>query len=134
MTLYVDSSAFLKLYLEEDRADTTRELLTADQEWVTANHTYTEVYRALHLRSPEEFLPGDRAALAEDWARTAVVALDDTLCRRAAEIAVGTRTKTLDALHLAAAERAGARSFPFLTYDLKLAVAARMLGLTVLGS
>lgn len=44
-----------------------------------------------------------------------------------------TNTKTLDALHLAAAERAGGRAVPFLTFDLRQAVAARSLGFTVLG-
>lgn len=134
MSLYVDSSALVKLYLEEEHGEEARGLLSADPEWVTANHTYVEVYRVLHLRARDEYLPGDRARLAEDWARLAVVALDDALCRRAGALAVATRTKTLDALHLAAAERAGARSLPFLTYDAKQAIAARALGFTVLGS
>jgi predicted nucleic acid-binding protein len=41
--------------------------------------------------------------------------------------------RTLDALHLAAAERAGGRSLPVLTFDVRLAEAARRLGFAVLG-
>lgn len=41
---------------------------------------------------------------------------------------------TLDALHLAAAEQAGGRELPFVTFDLRLAEAARALGFTVIGA
>jgi predicted nucleic acid-binding protein len=134
VTQYVDSSALAKRYLDESDALGARELLSADPAWVTANHAYTEVYRALHLRGAAGERGRALAKLDEDWARMNVVAVDDALCRRAGEIAVGVNTRTLDALHLAAAERAGGRSLPFLTYDLRQAIAARALGFTVLGS
>lgn len=41
--------------------------------------------------------------------------------------------RTLDALHLAAAIRAGGREASILTFDTRQAVAARQLGLVVLG-
>ncbi len=41
---------------------------------------------------------------------------------------------TLDALHLAAAERASGRSLPFVTFDLRLAQATSALGLTVIAA
>jgi predicted nucleic acid-binding protein len=63
-----------------------------------------------------------------------VVSLDETVCRLAAQVGPLTGTRTLDALHLAAADRAGGRAIPIVTFDLRLAQAARSLGFTVLGA
>lgn len=134
MTQYVDSSALVKRYLEEPDASSARELLAADTEWVTANHAYTEVYRTLHIRGAEAERGRALLQLEQDWQRMLVVALDDSLCRRAAELSIVTGTRTLDALHLAAAERAGGRALPLLTFDIRQAVAGRNLGFTVIGS
>lgn len=40
----------------------------------------------------------------------------------------------MDALHLAAAERAGGRSMAIVTYDVRLGQAARSLGFAVIGA
>ncbi|MGH9168346.1 MAG: type II toxin-antitoxin system VapC family toxin [Acidimicrobiia bacterium] len=133
MTLYVDSSALVKRYVDEARSDDARRWLFADPQWVTANHTYPEVYRVISFQAPEGSLTEALDAFEDDWNRTLVVGLDDDLCRRAAALAVTTGTRTLDALHLAAAEAAGGRSVPFLTFDVRQATAARSLGFTVLG-
>lgn len=45
-----------------------------------------------------------------------------------------TGTRTLDALHLAAAERAGGSALRFLTFDMRLAQAARSIGFIVVGA
>ena len=134
MTLYVDSSALAKRYVAEADSDTAEAILLDDPDWVSANHTFVEVALALSRRLDD---PNVWPALAEfdsDWRRTLVVALDDAVCRRAAEIGRVTGSRTLDALHLAAAERAGGRSIPFVTFDQRLAQAARALGFTVLGA
>lgn len=131
MTQYVDSSALLKRYVDEPDADAARTLLLTDADWVTGNHTYPEVVRTLHRVLPERAAGRAVTAFDEDWDRTLVVALDETCCRRAAAIAVATGTRTLDALHLAAAERAGGSQLPFLTYDIRQAAAARALGFPV---
>lgn len=133
MTRYVDTSALVKRYVEEPDAAAARRLLLADPQWVTANHTITEAWRALHLRLSGTELGVALDDLARDWARTLVVRLDHDLCRRAGELAVMTGGRTADALHLAAAERVGGTSVPFLTYDVRQATAARALGWFVLG-
>jgi predicted nucleic acid-binding protein len=69
-----------------------------------------------------------------DWQRTFVVALDDVVCRRAAELGIVTGARSLDALHLAAAERTGGRSVPIVTFDIRLGQAGRSLGFVVIGS
>lgn len=70
------------------------------------------------------------AALRTDWERMLVVPVDDLCLARAREIGCEHRVRTLDAIHLAAAER-----FPtpsrFLTFDRRQRGAADALGLNV---
>lgn len=75
----------------------------------------------------------DLAAFEGDWERTFIVALDEVVCRRAAELGITTGSRSFDALHLAAAERAGGRSVAIVTFDVRLAHAARSLGFGVVG-
>ena len=63
-----------------------------------------------------------------------IVELDEITCETAAAIAELIGVRTLDALHLAAAQRIGGPAVPFLTFDLRQAQAARGLGLTVVGA
>lgn len=134
MTLYIDSSALAKRYVTEPDSDVAEALLLSDPEWVSANHTYVEVMLALGRRLDERDARSAREAFDEEWARLLVVALDQGVCRRAAAIGAMTGTRTLDALHLAAAERAGGSALRFLTFDLRLAHAARSIGFTVIGT
>jgi predicted nucleic acid-binding protein len=133
VSLYVDTSALLKRYVEEDESAACERLLLADPSWVTARHTWVEMLRNLTrlLRGPERARV--RNAFRTDWARMLVVELDETTCARAGDLAETLQVRTLDALHLAAAERAGSGALPFLTYDLRQGQAARSLGWTVLG-
>lgn len=133
MTLYVDSNALAKRYVAEPDSDLAEALLLSDPEWLSANHTYVEVMLVLGRRLGERDARLAREAFEEDWARLLVVALDRDVCRRAAAIGAMTGTRTLDGLHLAAAERAGGAALRFLTFDVRLAQAARALGFTVVG-
>ena len=133
MTLYVDSSALIKRYVAEDDSDRADAILLADPDWVTGRHTYVEVSLAIHRRLGEAEQRAAVEAFEEDWARTYVVALDDTVSRRAAELGIASGSRAFDALHLAAAERAGGRSLPVFTFDVRLAQAARALGFPVVG-
>ena len=134
MTLYTDSSALIKRYVAEEDSDAAESLLLADPEWVTGRHTYVEVMLAIHRRLGDAERSVASAAFERDWQRTYVVALDDAVCRRAAELGIVTGARSLDALHLAAAERAGGRSLPIVTFDVRLGHAARSLGFGVIGA
>lgn len=109
-------------------------LLLAEPDWVTAGHAEVEVRRALAVRLDAPQLPGVRAAFARDWARIAVVALDATTCGLAADLAELTHARTLNALHLAAAQRAGVPGLRLVTLDVRRAQAARGLGWTTVGA
>jgi predicted nucleic acid-binding protein len=128
VTLYVDSSALAKRYVAEPDSDAAEAILLADPRWVTAGHTYVEVTLALARRLDEDDVSRAQESFERDWARIHVV------CRRAAAIGVVTGARTLDALHLAAAERAVGRSGPLFTFDVRLAQVARSMGFAVLGA
>jgi uncharacterized protein len=134
VSIYVDSSALLKLYFDEPDSDRAEELLSADTTWITARHTAVEVRHNLarELRAAE--LAAAQRQFARDWRNTAVVELTSEVCESAAELAELTGARTLDALHLAAARVVGGGALPVVTFDLRQAQAARSLGWVVLGT
>lgn len=132
MTLYVDSSALLKRYVDEPDSDRAVELLTSDPVLVTGRHTIVEVRRTLaRVLSPTD-ASAARATMAADLSSFAIVELDAATCELAATIAEQTAVRTLDALHLGAARRLGT-ALTFLTFDIRQAHAARALGFAVVG-
>jgi predicted nucleic acid-binding protein len=132
VTLYVDSSALLKRYVDEADSERAVELLVSDASLVTGRHTVVEVRRNLsRLLSPPD-ASAARASFTADLASFAIVELDAATCELAATVAEQTGVRTLDALHLGAAHRLGT-TVGFVTFDVRQALAARSLGLRVLG-
>jgi uncharacterized protein len=134
VTLYVDTSALLKRYVEEDDSDRYAELLSSDIVWLTCRVTWIETWRNLGRRLEIVSARAAREAFETDWAHFTVVEVDDTLCRDAGHIADETGARSLDALHLAALRRAGPTGITLLTADLRQAQAGRTLGLNVVGA
>jgi predicted nucleic acid-binding protein len=132
MSLYVDSSALLKRYVDEPDSDVANALLASDPSLLTARHTLVEIRRNLARLLDERDGTAAKAAFMDDIATFGIVELDEVTCAAAADIAELTGARTLDALHLAAAQRLGGAAVPFVTFDVRQAHAARMLGLTVL--
>ena len=133
MTLYLDASALLKRYIAEPGSSLVHTLLAGDQSWVAANHSYPEVVINLQRRLPSSSVEVAVAAFESDWSRVLVVRLDDRLCHRAAELGPPVGLQTLDAMHLAAAERAGGAELTVVTFDDRLAAGARAMGFPVAG-
>lgn len=134
MTVYVDSSALLKLYVEEPDSGDARTLLRDPRNWTTGWHTLVEVRRNLVRLLEGEVLTTYRRWLDEHWREMALIELTDVVCEQAADLAEVTGARALDALHLGAAEMAGGGRLPIVTFDLRLAEAARSLGWEVLGA
>lgn len=134
MSLYVDSSALLKMYFEEPDSEACQDLLNSDPEWVTGRHTAIEVRSNLARELKARQLAQAREQFRLDWESMAIVELTERVCEIAAELAEVSGVRTLDALHLGAAQLVGGGSLPFATYDLRQAQAARALGWTVLGA
>jgi uncharacterized protein len=134
VSLYVDSSALLKRYVDEADSDAAEALLRSDPSLLTARHTIVEVRRNLARLLVDNDAAAARSAFTQDLRVFSIVELDELTCDTAAGIAEMTGVRTLDALHLAAAQRVGGAAVPFLTFDLRQAQAARSLGLTVVGA
>jgi predicted nucleic acid-binding protein len=134
VTLYVDASALLKRYVDEPESDAADAALRGDPDLVTGRHSIVEVRRNLARLLPSEELADAKADFTGDLASFSLVELDAATCETAATIAEVTGVRTLDALHLAAAQRVGGAAVPFLTYDVRQAQAARSLGFSVLGA
>lgn len=134
MSLYADSSALLKRYIDEPDSETAEALLRSDPSLLTARHTIVEVRRNLARLLGESDAGAARTAFAEDMKVFSIIELDEVTCETAAGIAEISGVRTLDALHLAAAQRVGGGAISFLTFDVRQAQAARNLGLTVIGA
>jgi len=132
VTLYADTSALLKRYVDEPDSEQAVELLASDPVLVTGRHTVVEVRRNLSRMLTGRAVTEARSAFADDLAAFAIVELDASTCELAATIAEQTGVRTLDALHLGAARRLGT-ALTFLTFDLRQAQAARSLGFQVAG-
>lgn len=102
---------------------------STDRPWSGKEAWSRNLARLLEDRS----LSRARQAFRDDWERTNVVELDATVFGIAADFAEITQARTLDALHLAAAQRVGGGNLPFLTADIRQARVARDLGWTVIG-
>lgn len=121
----------MKRYLDEDGSDAVDAAMDADTNWCASAITLTEAHITLCNSSLSE---RDRrtavAGLQSDWERMTVVPVDERCLARAWEIGCVHGVRTLDAIHLAAAERIPAGSV-FLTFDRHQARAAAALGLRI---
>ena len=134
MTTYVDSSALLKSYFTEPDTSVAQRLLLSDSVLVTSWITMTEVRRNLARVLTGSQLREAKEQFAADLDAIALVAVDEVVCRSAAQIAEQLAVRSLDAIHLASAQRLAIPLLPFITFDLRQAQAARSLGFTALGS
>jgi predicted nucleic acid-binding protein len=128
--LFLDTSALVKRYLAEDGREGVLALMASDDLWAASGLARTESDLALcrTLRTSPD-LAGTRARLALDWAEFTVVPPDAASLNRAAEIGCATGLRTLDAIHLAAAETLP--GVTLVTFDRRMAAAAVQLGIPV---
>lgn len=128
MRLYLDSSALVKLVQKEPESEALRSFLGAHHHdgLVTCTLSRVEVLRAV--------FPGGSAAVAQarrQLARLDQVELGTELLDRAAMLAPGSPLRSLDAVHLGAAQLVGEELRAVVTYDRRMADAAAGLGLPV---
>lgn len=134
MTLYVDTSALLKLYVDEPDSDHAKMIVQSDQVLVTSWITVVELRRNL-ARLLEDAARGEAVAAAErDLDAFALVSAGELVSRAASRIGELLGVGSLDAVHLATAQSLQIPRIAFATFDLRQAQAARSLGFTVLGT
>lgn len=133
MTTYVDASALMKRYVDEPDSTVAERWLDADAVLVTSWITLVEVRRNLARLLTGAALTSARTQLDRDLDAFALVSVDEVVCRAAADIGEVLGARSLDALHLASAQRLQVAGLVFLTFDLRQAQAARSLGFMVAG-
>jgi predicted nucleic acid-binding protein len=118
---YLDSSAIVKLVVEEPESTALRHFLRRRRELVSSALARTEVLRAL--------LPGGEDALArgrEVLQRIELIRMNDRILE-AAGVLVPSEVRSLDAIHLATASQLGSDLAGLVTYDDRMIEAARLL-------
>jgi uncharacterized protein len=122
---YLDSSALVKTVIEEPESSTLMRWL-ADKDQVAACELIrVETVRAVRVSDPDA-LPRARRALAS----LVMIRLEDSIYDVAADLGP-TSLRSLDAVQLAAALSLGPDLAGIVTYDLRMAEAADVLGLRV---
>jgi predicted nucleic acid-binding protein len=132
MILAVDTSALVRRYVRTAGHGLVTEAMAEATTWCASAMARAETLQALHHVA---LTPGqhDRLwqALRSDWDRFHVVPLDDRCLARAVEIGATFRVRSVDALHLAAADRLP-RPVRYLTFDRRQIPAAAALGFEVI--
>jgi len=144
--IYLDTSAFVKLIIEEDGAEDVRAWFLEARLAASSVITYPEASATLGRRD-KEGAPSDIrlrswiAALDDRWRRTSILAVGE---RAAGRLAIAHRLRGMDAVQLAAAlalrdrlrtEAAARRGAEvvFAAFDRELLEAAEREGLATLG-
>lgn len=131
MTLALDTSALLGRFLSGPHRAVVLDAMGADPCWCASALALTEALgcsdRITDIAHEGDWL---RRALRDDWERVHVVPLDQRCLDRAAELTREQPLRTVDALHLAAADRLP-RPVTFLTFDPRQIPVAIALGFQV---
>lgn len=141
MILYVDTSALIKLYVREAHS---REVMAAVTEanavyshLITYVETRAAFAKALRMgRVRQDAIRAQARRFEHDWDNMEVVTVNESLIRRAGELAQAHGLRGYDSVHLAAAEAVGLalndKDFRIAIFDERLAGAAAALGLRCL--
>lgn len=140
MTLYLDTSSLVKLYVVEPGSEAVRRLVDAATIVATSSIAYPETRAALARRRREHVLRPKAFASAKknfenEWPKYLTVEVTSAVCRQAGEFAEHYRLRAYDSMHLAAfvevAREAGVRETRFSSFDDALNRAAQSLRRTL---
>ena len=140
MTLYLDTSSLVKLYVTEAGSDVVRRLVSDATVVATSTVAYAETRSALARLRREGALTASTSTSAkrefeQQWPSYLTLDATDSLCRAAGEFAETYRLRGLDSIHLASfaeiARRAGAGDTWFSSFDDRLNRAARKVARTL---
>jgi len=136
VTLYVDTSSLIKLYVTEAGSDVVRRLVDEVNVVATSVVAYAETRAALARLRREGILTASKMASAKNqfedqWPTYLTLEATDSLCRAAGELAERYSLRGFDSIHLASfaevAGRAGIDDTRFSSFDDRLNQAARKL-------
>jgi predicted nucleic acid-binding protein len=124
---YLDASAIVKLAIHEPESVVLRAWLKERSVLLTSRISTIEVARAI---ARDDTMAHGRSAVREAFRSVAIAEVDAGIADGAADLAPST-LRALDAIHLATALAIGDELSAFVTYDARLADAARGAGLEV---
>lgn len=106
MTLYLDTSSLLKLYVEEDGSEQVRQDFAEADAGATSAVAYAEARAALARRRRQGTITAAvfqaiQRDFEADWHQYLVVEPTAALCRTAGELAERYRLRGFDSIHLA---------------------------------
>lgn len=122
---YIDSSAIVKLVVAEPESNVLRRYLSRRQPLVSSALARTEVARALLPSGPEALARGDDALR-----RIQLLRVNDRVLSEAGRMEPA-ELRSLDAIHLASASQLAPSVTRIVTYDERMAEAARAIGWSV---
>lgn len=137
MTLYVDTSVIVKLYIREDDSEDVVAAVDGATTVATSLLAYPEACAAFERRRRDKgvspaALKRVRQAFETDWSSWIAVGIDADLIRHSARLAEKYGLRAADAIHLSSFERilvtADDDDVRFLSADDRLSKAARSLG------
>lgn len=126
--LYLDSSALLKLVVEEPETSHLLAALETFPDRASSALARVEIPRAIRRAKGSA---SELRRAADVLARISLIAIDDAVLTRASELEPG-ELRSLDAIHLATALSIGKLLGGFASYDRRLNSSARRLGVPVL--
>lgn len=140
MILYLDTSALVKLYIEEVSQDRVLKAVAAADTVATNVVAYVETYATFARLQRENKLTQNqheylKNAFQEDWNSFLRIELIESVLRQAAKLTELLALRAYDSLHLATAQllaKKSQSSVTFACFDHKLNQAADVLGLTLL--
>ncbi len=138
--LYLDTSALVKVYVEESHSDIVISAIA--QANTVASHviSYVEAHAAFARLHREQVFSDEQFEIVkrefvEDWEGYFQIPFTQRLMQRAAEVAESCALRAYDSVHLAAADillKQSRESIIFASFDRRLNQAASLLGLQLL--
>ncbi len=131
-TVFLDTSALIRRYLADRDRRLVIEAMDQANAWVASAMAKTELQLALFQATPTPSAQQELwSRVRDDWEAFWEVPVDQRCLTRAAEIGARYGLATIDAIHLAAADRLP-RPTRFVTFDRQQIPAAADLGFQVL--
>lgn len=131
MTIALDTTALVARHVHGPGRALLLDAMAADGDWCASALALTEAVVLIERLAEPAQARGLRAAVLEDWAHFAVVPVDQACLERAADLGRAHPLRTVDALHLAAADRLP-RPVHYATLDPHQIPVAEALGFTVI--
>ena len=133
MTLALDSTALVARYVAGPHRSVLLDAMAADPDWCASSLALSEGIVLVERMADPAQASNLRRALLDDWRRITAVPVDQLCLERAAELGRAHPLRTIDAIHLAAADRLP-RPVRFATLDAHQLAVAEALGFEIIAT